>query len=246
MYKRHTHLAFTLVELAIVLVIIGLVIGGVLLGKDMIYESQVRAVLSDIDRYKTAAHTFKLKYNCLPGDCPNAYDYFSPACGTNSTSTGGCNGDGDGKVNFNGGSGQMGTPNEMYKFWQLLNLAGLSAASVTGAAAGGNPVVRVGLNIPASSFDGAGYSVQCRATEGNTIFFGKNNSTSDVTGYVALGAVFSPRQALAIDLKYDDGKPALGRISGANGGFPSYTCVSGGSYTASDNIECILHFYRLF
>ncbi len=59
---------FTLVELSIVLVIIGLVIGGVLVGKDLIKGAEIRATISQIEKYKTAANTFKLKYEYIPGD----------------------------------------------------------------------------------------------------------------------------------------------------------------------------------
>src|ERR1700742_3686420 len=62
---------FTLVELAVVLVIIGLIIGGVLVGRDMIESAAIRAQLSQIDRYNTAVHAFQLKYGGLPGDIGN-------------------------------------------------------------------------------------------------------------------------------------------------------------------------------
>lgn len=66
---------FTLVELAIVLVIIGLLVGGVLVGNDLIKSSQIRSQISQIDKYQITVNTFKLKYNCLPGDCSNATNY---------------------------------------------------------------------------------------------------------------------------------------------------------------------------
>jgi len=59
---------FTLIELSIVLVIIGLVAGGVLVGRDLIKASEIRATISQKIRYDTAVNTFKLKYNGLPGD----------------------------------------------------------------------------------------------------------------------------------------------------------------------------------
>jgi prepilin-type N-terminal cleavage/methylation domain-containing protein len=62
---------FTLVELAIVLVIIGLIIGGVLVGKDMIDVAAIRAQISQIDKFNAAANTFFLKYGYLPGDIPD-------------------------------------------------------------------------------------------------------------------------------------------------------------------------------
>ncbi len=59
---------FTLIELSIVLVIIGLIIGGVLMGQDLIRAASERKVVSEIEQINTAVQTFRLKYNALPGD----------------------------------------------------------------------------------------------------------------------------------------------------------------------------------
>ena len=68
---------FTLIELSIVLVIIGLVTGSVLVGRDLIRASEVRAQITQIEKYQTAVNTFKGKYGYLPGDIPDpaASDY---------------------------------------------------------------------------------------------------------------------------------------------------------------------------
>ena len=63
---------FTLVELSIVIVVIGLIVGGILVGADLIASTQKRAAVTLIEQNKTAVAAFKLKYNCLPGDCSNA------------------------------------------------------------------------------------------------------------------------------------------------------------------------------
>lgn len=63
--SRH---GFTLIELSLVLVIVGLIIGGILVGKDLIQAAEIRAQMSQFERYQTAVNTFKLKYNYLPGD----------------------------------------------------------------------------------------------------------------------------------------------------------------------------------
>ena len=59
---------FTLIELSIVLVIIGLIVGGVLVGRDMIQAATIRAQVAQIEKYNAAVNTFRLKYNGLPGD----------------------------------------------------------------------------------------------------------------------------------------------------------------------------------
>jgi prepilin-type N-terminal cleavage/methylation domain-containing protein len=58
--------AFTLIEMSIVLVIIGLIVGGVLAGQSLINAAAVRATISQIEKYQT--NTFRGKYGYLPGD----------------------------------------------------------------------------------------------------------------------------------------------------------------------------------
>src|SRR4051812_26321723 len=70
-YKKS---GFTLIELSIVLVIIGLITGGILVGKDLIQAAQIRATSSQVTKYSAAVNTFRIKYNALTGDIaePNA------------------------------------------------------------------------------------------------------------------------------------------------------------------------------
>src|ERR1700679_178462 len=63
---------FTLIELSIVLVIIGLIVGGVLVGQDLIRAAGVRATISQVEKFNTAVNTFRGKYGYLPGDIPQA------------------------------------------------------------------------------------------------------------------------------------------------------------------------------
>jgi prepilin-type N-terminal cleavage/methylation domain-containing protein len=59
---------FTLIELSIVLVIIGLIVGGVLVGQDLIRAAEVRAQITQIEKFNTAVNTFHGKFGALPGD----------------------------------------------------------------------------------------------------------------------------------------------------------------------------------
>lgn len=59
---------FTLIELSIVLVIIGLIVGGILVGRDLISSAGIRATIGQLETYNTAVHTFEAKYNAIPGD----------------------------------------------------------------------------------------------------------------------------------------------------------------------------------
>ncbi|MDK9694224.1 MAG: prepilin-type N-terminal cleavage/methylation domain-containing protein [Sulfurimonas sp.] len=59
---------FTLVELSIVLVIVGLLIGGVLKGKEMIESTKIKKVKTDIDSIVAATYAYQDKKGVLPGD----------------------------------------------------------------------------------------------------------------------------------------------------------------------------------
>src|SRR5690554_3248766 len=63
---------FTLIEIAIVLVIIGLLLGGVLQGQQLIENSRVRSATNDINGIAAGAFSYQERYGRLPGDDPGA------------------------------------------------------------------------------------------------------------------------------------------------------------------------------
>ena len=98
---------FTLIELSIVMVIVGLIASGVLFGRDLIRSAELRGDLSAVEKFDTAINTFRLKYNCIPGNCANAQDFLA---GAN-------DGDGDGKIeggNFQSPCLSCSPPNEVW------------------------------------------------------------------------------------------------------------------------------------
>src|SRR5271170_3878378 len=76
-----TNAAFTLIELSIVLVIIGLIVGGVLVGQDLIKAAQIRATVTQLEKYNTSVNTFRGKYNGLPGDLQSPTNFFPSVTG---------------------------------------------------------------------------------------------------------------------------------------------------------------------
>lgn len=70
--ERKNSKGFTLVELAIVITIIGLLIGGILKGQEMLNISRINATVAQMQAYKAAIIAFKDKYDQMPGDMPNS------------------------------------------------------------------------------------------------------------------------------------------------------------------------------
>lgn len=70
--KQGCNKGFTLLELSIVLVIIGLISGAILMGKDLIRAALVRETAQQIDMLDKGILAFRLKFGCIPGDCTNA------------------------------------------------------------------------------------------------------------------------------------------------------------------------------
>ena len=68
--------AFSLVELSIVLVILGLLVGGILTGQSLIRAAELRSVTTEFSQYQTAVMTFRDKYFAIPGDMKNARDFW--------------------------------------------------------------------------------------------------------------------------------------------------------------------------
>ncbi|MGH8747137.1 MAG: prepilin-type N-terminal cleavage/methylation domain-containing protein [Burkholderiales bacterium] len=77
---------FTLVEIAIVLVIIGLLLGGILKGQEMINQAKIKNVVADFSGISAAYYGYQDRYRAIPGDDPNA--------GTRWSGAGAGNGDG--------------------------------------------------------------------------------------------------------------------------------------------------------
>lgn len=118
---------FTLIEIAIVLVIIGLLLGGVLKGQELITSARVRNLISQQDGIKAAYFGFLDRYRALPGDynaaVPNIAGISTAACNAG-------NGDGDGRIE---GPGVPST--EYILAWEHLSKSGFINGSYTCAAA---------------------------------------------------------------------------------------------------------------
>lgn len=209
---------FSLVELSIVLVILGLLTGGILAGQSLIRASELRAVTTEYNRWIAATQTFRDKYFAVPGDFRDATKFWgiSTAC-AGASATGTCDGTGDGLFGNGGGASSVG---EMFMYWQQLALAGLVEGTYTGiSGTGGGPHAVIGTNVPRSKIATAGWSLASfvpaagdvtnyfASDYGNVFFYG-----AATAGNVTAAGALRPEEAWNIDTKLDDGKPSSGGV----------------------------------
>jgi prepilin-type N-terminal cleavage/methylation domain-containing protein len=209
-------LGFTLIELSIVLVIIGLIVGGVLVGQDLISTATARAQVSQIEKYQTAVNTFRGKYGYLPGDIkdPEATQF-----GLAARDVYAGQGDGNGViegVSCEGSGCNAGTnitSGEIAVFWNDLGVAGLISEKLTTATQIFVPVsngVAVSLYMPRATAGNENY-IHVWST-GSVNYFAISSYTH--MGW-AMGDAYASmpvRQAAYIDTKIDDGLPQTGNV----------------------------------
>lgn len=226
---------FTLMELAIVMVVIGLIIGGVVAGQSMIKNAELNGVVSDITQIKTALDTFKNKYGELPGDMSDAFNYWDNGAGTICGTAAQCNGDGNGvfdRVSAN--------ENEKLRAWQHLQLAGVVEGSLIGYESTANDEA-MGTNVKATAVDGAGLRFETVSSV-NVIELGKDLGNP---GIFQAGALY-PEDAGAVDSKIDDGAANTGYIKAVNGTSQTGCVINPGvndNYDLdSKNATCLVRF----
>jgi prepilin-type N-terminal cleavage/methylation domain-containing protein len=216
---------FTLIEISIVLIIIGLISAGVLVGRDLIRASEIRATISQKLRYDTAVNAFRDKYNGLPGDLTaeqaDAFGFFffddSPQTGF---------GDGNGLLE-NGqwaGTGMfpLAQTGEVMLFWRHLSeaqlidgLYGQTIDPVTGDSATA-PDLNVGRHLPRSKLSTVSY-FSVTKQDGLNYYRLTKTTMIGVGGATSYGAALTPQDAYMIDVKIDNGKPNTGAVTNLGG-----------------------------
>jgi prepilin-type N-terminal cleavage/methylation domain-containing protein len=212
--KNTKQSGFTLVELAIVLVIIGLIVGGVLVGQDLIKAAEIRSAVTQIEKYNTAATAFRTKYDGFPGDLVSARATnfgFQARAGSDGL------GDGDGILE-NGATGadKQGLGGESLLFWRDLTFAqfiseGFSTAPGTVAAALANDAAVAAMLPTLKLRDSA--DIHSTGIGGRNYFYiAAITAAAVTTGLPTETSALSPIEAENVDSKVDDGGTNTGII----------------------------------
>lgn len=220
--NKNKQKGFTLVELSIVLIIIGLIISSVLVGQDLIKSSELRSVVSQYREFQAATITFQGKYNGeLPGDIDNGGSFGLGTAGTITTAyqdgTAGA-GDANGRITEDDALTNTLNTGEMATFWAHLTTPG--AELISGSFDGNGSGTEVGLDIPGAKItDNAGWGVYGTNRNENYLLLGV---ADDATSAVNTINVLNPLDAFNLDEKIDDGIPTSGDIQA---GFASATLI---------------------
>jgi prepilin-type N-terminal cleavage/methylation domain-containing protein len=117
---------FTLIEIAIVLVIIGLLLGGVLKGQELINSAKVKNLATDFKNVPIFVYGYQDKFRALPGDDANAASHVTNATSCTPNAANKCD-RGNGLID--GAWNATGITDESFTFWQHVRLAGLLSGS---------------------------------------------------------------------------------------------------------------------
>lgn len=215
---------FSLIELAVVLIIMGLLIGGILKGRELIESARLKRAVAQLNEYRLAATTFMDKYDALPGDFSKAHDLIHPSLRN-----------GNGNTIIEGAGLAPGS--EALAFWS--HLAGAGLIGRPGPLAAQNQG-DFGGGAPESSL-GGGFTIEHNPHGLSGLWFimgTKNGDHGD-------GALLTPDQAMSLDKKMDNGYPTSGKVRAFDGSNVSpHACVTErGTYNV-DNKEpaCALFF----
>lgn len=227
---------FTLIELSIVLVIIGLIVGGVLVGTALIEAAQMRQQLTQISTINTAVVTFRNKYNCLPGDCATVSQWFGGT--TNGNGDQQISGYCDGLQNpvsypaLNGTwcvAGNWTLQAEWFRVFDQLAAAQLFAIerydtslfmnNIAGVAYPQQELASGGFAPSTTTYVQPGGVVVGHEPGGHRIRLGKCRPTAWAIFSTTFGCAPPPSLLIPLDTKLDDGSMTTGRAFITNQGY---------------------------
>ncbi len=181
---------FTLVEIAIVLVIIGLLLGGILKGQEMITQARIKNVINDFNGITAAYASYQDRYRAIPGDDPGAQARWTlpPA------NSGNANGDGGLAGNYNDPTAAA-EPETRLFWWHLRQAGFIPGATAPPAVASNQPTNAVSGMIGVQTGAGA--------------------ATMGLAGLIVCSANMPDKIAIAVDTQTDDQASNTGSLRAA-------------------------------
>lgn len=232
---------FTLIELSITLVVIGLIISGVLVGRDLINSAEIRAQIKQIEEFNVAINTFKMKYGFLPGDMPpdqagqlGFFRFTGIYAGKSRYYLGTY-------FDYGNNDGYIAPETENYAAWSHLSDAKLLKGQYGGTAGNllyndtasvsfnaGSPLLGDGTLayvdklVPEAKVGGKNISVNISSNKRQNSKYFDEYDTSKLVFWLRNffeSTSFTPVLAYNIDKKIDDGLPRVGIIRSTDGSY---------------------------
>jgi len=193
-FKKH-QAGFTLVEIAIVLVIIGLLLGGILKGQEMITQAKIKNIVNDLNGMSAAIYSYQDRYRALPGDELDA------TTKSRWGATTGYGGDGNGvfctgtcpataTLKYNAPPVAPAANLETQLFWLHLRLSGFVPGATTGAGA---------MQQPGNAVNG---------------LLGVQTTGLGFTSNIICTSNLPDKVGIAVDTQVDDGAAGTGGVRG--------------------------------
>lgn len=228
-------------ELALAMIIIGLVAGGLLTAQSFVDNARMNASIAEFKMLRAAHFTFREKYSALPGDMANA-EIRIPQC----TAANHCrSGDGNGMVGVRINNVQTiaasAGVHENIQYWKHLSLAGM-IGSIDETATDDPAASQYGVTHPSARI-GGGWNAIMTSAEGYGDY-GGNSVVLELTDAPNINTpAVEPRMAQEIDTKIDDGRPNTGFVTAEDSVISNCDDDSSNSYrTAIKTRECVVYF----
>ena len=180
---------FTLVEIAIVLVIVGLLLGGILKGQEMITQAKVKNAITDFSGVSAAYFGYQDRYRATPGDDNGAVARWSLGAGEQ----------GDGNRVLTGYYSSTTANAESRLWWLHLRRSGFIAGS--------------GQDQPGNAFNGL-IGVQTGNAGDGSATATIGSALGAYTNLIACSSNLPDKVAIALDVQMDDGNAAAGAVRG--------------------------------
>jgi prepilin-type N-terminal cleavage/methylation domain-containing protein len=197
---------FTLVEIAIVLVIIGLLLGGILKGQEMITQAKIKNVIADISGVSAAMYGYQDRYRALPGD-----DKLATRWGLTPPATAG-----DGTIE---GAYIAAATAESMLFWDHLRRAGF----ISGGSGADNPFNAVNGKMGVQTSDGTAPGT---ATFKTGVLSDGGTPATVFTSLLLCSANLPDKIAISVDAQMDDGDGKKGNVRAMKQDTPNPAAVA--------------------
>jgi prepilin-type N-terminal cleavage/methylation domain-containing protein len=206
---------FTLVEIAIVLVIIGLLLGGILKGQEMITQAKIKNVIADISGVSAAMYGYQDRYRALPGD-----DKLASRWGLTPPATAG-----DGTIE---GAYIAAATAESMLFWDHLRRAGF----ISGGSGADNPFNAVNGKMGVQTSDGTAPGT---ATFKTGVLSDGGTPATVFTSLLLCSANLPDKIAISVDAQMDDGDGRKGNVRAMKQDTPNPAAVAAAATTYTED-----------